>query len=241
MGRRLQRPEAWRGSWFRVALLALLALPALLSFTLVSRIPKTVSGGSSTSTTPPRLRLAPLAPLNKFKRPVSSELKQKASYPPARQPNLETEEGASGDEGYDVQEEASGITGNVGEEPQVEERNAVIVGEDPQVEARNAAIVSEEPQVEVRNAAIVSEEPQVEVRNAAIVSEEPQVKARNVAIGVAKGLKAEAIATYLQTLRKWSSPDVYLYVDKVPEGMGNSSGVYFLEFRQEQLPSPWSR
>eukprot|EP00854_Cymbomonas_tetramitiformis_P019925 gene19925-23840_t len=83
-----------------------------------------------------------------FKRPVSSELKQKASYPPARQPNLETEEGASGDEGYDVQEEASGITGNVGEEPQVEERNAVIVGEDPQVEARNAAIVSEEPQVE---------------------------------------------------------------------------------------------
>ena len=42
---------------------------------------------------------------------------------------------------------------------------------------------------------------------------------RDVAIGVAKGLKAEAIRTYVMTLRQFSQADVFLYVDAIPADM----------------------
>jgi len=62
-----------------------------------------------------------------------------------------------------------------------------------------------------------------------------------VAIGVAKGLKAEAIRTYVMTLRQFSQADVFLYVDAIPADMPAYDGVHFLVFDQQKLPHPWHR
>jgi hypothetical protein len=64
---------------------------------------------------------------------------------------------------------------------------------------------------------------------------------RDVAIGVAKGLKAEAIRTYVMTLRQFSQADVFLYVDALPADMPAYDGVHFLLFDQQKLPHPWHR
>jgi hypothetical protein len=64
---------------------------------------------------------------------------------------------------------------------------------------------------------------------------------RDVAIGVAKGLKAEAIRTFVVTLRQFCAADVYLYVDAIPADMPAYDGVHFIVFDQSKLPHPWHR
>eukprot|EP00240_Pyramimonas_obovata_P002537 CAMPEP_0118928546 /NCGR_PEP_ID=MMETSP1169-20130426/5777_1 /TAXON_ID=36882 /ORGANISM="Pyramimonas obovata, Strain CCMP722" /LENGTH=724 /DNA_ID=CAMNT_0006870553 /DNA_START=461 /DNA_END=2638 /DNA_ORIENTATION=+ len=64
---------------------------------------------------------------------------------------------------------------------------------------------------------------------------------KDVAIGVAKGLKAESIRTFVVTLREHSAADIFLFVDAIPANMPAYQGLHFLVFDQNRLPRPWSR
>mmetsp|Transcript_2248 Transcript_2248/g.2491 ORF Transcript_2248/g.2491 Transcript_2248/m.2491 type:complete len:448 (+) Transcript_2248:184-1527(+) len=82
--------------------------------------------------------------------------------------------------------------------------------------------------------AISSEEEEVVEESNAVVT--------NCAVGIAKGLKKEGIFTFVESLLSTTmNVHIYLYVDKIPEGMTNTSEIRFIIFDQDELPKPWGR